>query len=108
MKINYKKKFMPDFDNIVSDFQNIIELANCQWVDSFVITEMKRDIGGLMWCSVNECEIWDSKEECGKNNCNDYEPNGKAKMCKYKYPTYIETKNKWRIKIEDNINIIEI
>lgn len=102
MKINLKKKYMADFnDEYVDEFQNLVELAEPYGVENFKITEMKRATGESMFCKyIQEFIDWPI-EECGKNNCKYYEPNGKARICKYKGYSYNETKRKWRVVVKE-------
>ncbi|MCL4538220.1 MAG: hypothetical protein M1378_01230 [Bacteroidetes bacterium] len=53
--------------------------------ESFVLEEMMPDIGsGIYWCSKQQDFVDNTKESCGKFNCNDYSPcNGKSGRCRH-------------------------
>lgn len=67
------------------------------------LEEMKQDIGGPMWCKVEEDFIGETREECGKWNCDKYAPcNGKSGRCKYLINGYIEMGKKFILQRNGN------
>jgi hypothetical protein len=64
--------------------------------DEFLLEEEKRDIGGPMYCQLNDC--FPEKGDCGKLDCEDYNPcNGKSGRCRHLKNGFVETGKRFKL-----------
>ena len=84
------KYFMEELDEYTWPLQHFIDEDE----DNIILFEMKRDIGGEMWCDIDQLFVDDY---CG-NTCNDYNPcNGKNGRCRNLKNGFVETGKKYKL-----------
>ena len=65
----------------------------CDGENEIILIEMKRDIGGEMWCC--EHDYFPDQWDCGRE-CKDYNPcNGRNGRCRYLKHGFIETNRRF-------------
>ncbi len=83
------KYYMEESDERVYPLQNFIDEDE----SSIILFEMKRDIGGEMWCDIDR-EFVDQCEGCiNYNPCN-----GKSGRCRNLKNGFVETGKKYKLK----------